>query len=339
VELLVPIVVALAAAVAVVLVWSWWSRRRAEAPTREPSAAEAEAPPRLADRLGKTRRGLAGRLRGVFQGERVGNELYEGLEEALIAADVGVETSAVVVAHIRDGDPSTPAEARRYLRDELIELFADRDRSLKVGGHPAVVVIVGVNGVGKTTTVAKLAHHLRQEGLESLLGAADTFRAAGDAQLAVWARRLNVQVVAGASKADPAAVAFDAYQAARARGKDVVIIDTAGRLHDKHNLMEELGKIIRVLRREAGEVDEVLLVLDASIGQNGLVQTREFASAAGVTGIVLTKLDGTARGGIVIAAERMYDIPVKFVGVGERLDDLVSFDPEEFVDALLMEDA
>ncbi len=201
-----------------------------------------------------------------------------------------------------------------------------------------MIVVVGVNGTGKTTSIAKLANRLKTAGREPLLGAADTFRAAADAQLRTWADRVGVQVVGGQPGADPAAVAFDALQAARARGREAVIVDTAGRLHSKHNLMEELGKVVRVLRREAGEVDEVLLVLDATTGQNGIAQVRQFTEAVGVTGIILTKLDGTARGGVAVAVERELGVPVKFIGVGEGMDDLLPFEPAEFVDALL-EDA
>ncbi len=213
--------------------------------------------------------------------------------------------------------------------------MAGRDRHLDLSGHPAVVMVVGVNGTGKTTSIAKIAARLDRQGVAPLLGAADTFRAAADTQLRTWADRVGVDIVAGQEGSDPAAVAFDAFQAARARGKDVVIIDTAGRLQSKKNLMGELSKIRRVVEREAGSIDETLLVLDATSGQNGMVQAESFLEAVGVTGIVLTKLDGTARGGIVIAIESQLQLPVKFIGVGEGVDDLIPFDPETFVAALL----
>jgi fused signal recognition particle receptor len=260
---------------------------------------------------------------------------WEGLEEALIAADVGVAASTEVVKRVRDDEPADTAEARRALRTELIELLDRNGRDLSLDGLPAVVIVVGVNGTGKTTSIAKLAGHLKSIGLEPLLGAADTFRAAADQQLRTWADRVGVEVVGGQAGADPASVAFDAYQAARARGRDVVIVDTAGRLHSKTNLMDELGKVVRVVAREAGRIDEVLLVLDATTGQNGIAQVRQFTEAVGVTGIVLTKLDGTARGGVAIAVERELGVPVKFIGIGEGLADLIPFEPEAFIDALL----
>ncbi len=198
-----------------------------------------------------------------------------------------------------------------------------------------MIVVVGVNGSGKTTTIAKLAAQLQEQGRPTLLAAADTFRAAATEQLSVWADRLGVEVVSGQAGGDPAAVAFDALQRARARGKEVVVVDTAGRLHSKHNLMEELGKVVRVLGRDGGRVGEVLLVLDGTTGQNGIAQARAFTAVVGVTGIVLTKLDGTARGGLAVAVERELGIPVKLIGVGERVEDLLPFDPEAFVDALL----
>ena len=299
-------------------------RRRTEARTAKPGSLTAPVPG-----------GLAERLRSVFSAGTMDERSYREMEEALLASDLGVEQTERVVGRVRSARPSDPSQARAMLRDQLIALFDSEDRSLNLGGHPAVIIVVGVNGAGKTTTVAKLAHYLKSKGLEPLLGAADTYRAAADAQLRVWAGRLGVQLVGGSPRSDPAAVAFDAVRAATARGLDAVVIDTSGRLHSRHNLMEELGKISRVLGREAGEVGEVLLVLDASTGQNGLTQAREFASAAGVTGIVLTKLDGSARGGVAAAAEHLYRTPVKFVGVGEGLEDLVPFDPERFVSELL----
>lgn len=257
------------------------------------------------------------------------------MEEALIGADVGVAAATEIVARVRDRRPNDGEAARHALEEELEAEFAGRRRELQLGdSKPAVILVVGVNGSGKTTTIAKLAGHLQTQGRDPLLGAADTFRAAADAQLRIWGERIKVDVVGGQKGADPAAVAFDAFQAARSRGKDVVIIDTAGRLQSKHNLMAELTKIKRVVEREA-TIDEVLLVLDATSGQNGISQAEVFMDAVGVTGIVLTKLDGTARGGVVVAVERLLDLPVKYVGVGEDLEDLLPFDPADFVEALL----
>ncbi|MFQ5967777.1 MAG: signal recognition particle-docking protein FtsY [Acidimicrobiia bacterium] len=284
--------------------------------------------------LARTRTSLRDRLRAVF--ERESDERFEDLEDALISADIGVHLSGQVTDRVKQNNPTGPEETRIAVRRELLSCLEGRDRSLKLLGKPAVIVVVGVNGTGKTTTVAKLGHYLRQHGYQPLLAAADTFRAAADQQLRMWADRLDIQVVASSPRSDPASVAFDALQAARARERDVVIVDTAGRLHSHQNLMHELAKIVRVLGRETDHgVDEVLLVMDATVGQNGLAQAREFTGAVDVSGIVLTKLDGTARGGIVIAAEQEYDIPVKFVGVGERASDLIPFDSEDFVDAIL----
>jgi fused signal recognition particle receptor len=330
------IAVALLLVVATLVVRSRRSSTGAAAPSA-PAAAKpkpAAAGPALAARLAKTREALGGRLRGLFAGS-MDAAFWEGLEEALIAADVGVTASSEVVERVRDAKPADTDEARRTLRAELLQLL-DRDgRSLSLESRPAVVIVVGVNGTGKTTSIAKLAGHFKSLGMEPLLGAADTFRAAADQQLRTWADRVSVDVVGGQPGADPASVAFDAYQAARARGRDVVIVDTAGRLHSKTNLMDELGKVVRVVGREAGKIDEVLLVLDATTGQNGIAQVRQFTEAVGVTGIVLTKLDGTARGGVAIAVERELGMPVKFIGIGEGLADLIPFEPEQFIDALL----
>lgn len=304
-------------------------------PTPQPSMA---APPRrgIGARLSKTSRSLGGALRNVLARPSMDAEFWEGMEEALIASDVGVEAATEVVERIRQDGPSDAESARAALHEELVAEFGHRDRRLHLDdAKPAVVLVVGVNGSGKTTSIAKLAQRLQADGKVPLLGAADTFRAAADAQLRAWGERLGVEVVGGQEGADPAAVAFDAYAAGRARGRDVVIIDTAGRLQSKTNLMSELSKIRWVLEREAGLVDEVLLVLDATSGQNGISQVEEFAQAVGVSGVVLTKLDGTARGGVVVAVEKRIGVPVKYVGVGEGIDDLVAFNPAEFVEALL----
>ncbi|NOY54772.1 MAG: signal recognition particle-docking protein FtsY [Actinobacteria bacterium] len=291
--------------------------------------------PILADRLEKTRTALGGRLHRIFGSGRLDDRFWDELEEALIAADVGVLATGEIIARVREQHPSGPQEAKGVLCAELISEFGDRPRDLHLSGAPSVVIVVGVNGTGKTTSIAKLAAYLVAEGRSPLLGAADTFRAAASVQLRTWAERVGVEIVSSQEGADPAAVAFDAYEAARARGHDVLIVDTAGRLHSKHNLMQELGKIVRVLGRAAGEVDEVLLAIDATSGQNALVQARTFTEVVGVTGVVLTKLDGTARGGVAVAIERELDLPVKFIGVGEGVHDLIPFVPAEFVDAML----
>lgn len=271
----------------------------------------------------------------TFGRENLDDGFWLSMEEALVAADIGVAASAGLVEKVRRGKPDDVGDARRLLETELRSTFDGANRSLDLQGDPAVVLIVGVNGSGKTTSIAKLAGRLRSQGHEPLLAAADTFRAAAEAQLRTWADRVGVEVVGGREGSDPAAVAFDGLQAARARHRDVLIVDTAGRLQSKQNLMAELTKIRRVLEREGGRIAESLLVLDATSGQNGISQVREFAHAVGLTGIVLTKLDGTARGGIVVAVEQEFGVPVKFVGVGEGLDDLVPFEPGEFVDELL----
>jgi fused signal recognition particle receptor len=273
-------------------------------------------------------------LRRVLGGG-VGDETWSALEEALLAADVGVEATGAIVGGVRSAHPETVEEARRHLARLLRAELGDRDRELSLTGSPAVILVVGVNGTGKTTTIAKLAAMLDAGGKEVVLAAADTFRAAAGAQLQTWGDRLGVAVVQGQEGGDPASVAFDAIGSARAKGADVVIVDTAGRLHAKKNLMSELAKIHRVTSGDRGGVDEVLLVLDATAGQNGITQVEEFSDAVPLSGIVLTKLDGTARGGIVIAIERRLGMPVKFVGLGEGLEDLVPFDPDRFVAELL----
>ncbi len=333
----VVLIIVLAAVVVAALVVLYLRRRaRTEEAVDQSAAPATVARTRsLADRLEKSRTALGGRLRQVFGRTDVDQAFWDGLEEALIAADVGVGATTLIVDRVRDDMHDDPAEARAALHAELLSVLNGKARELRLENSPGVIVVVGVNGAGKTTSIAKLAAYLQAAGSSTLLGAADTFRAAADAQLKTWADRVGVEIVSGQSGADPAAVAFDALQAARARSRDVVIVDTAGRLHSKHNLMQELGKIVRVLQREAGSVDEVLLVLDATTGQNAMAQIRQFTDAVGVTGIVLAKLDGTAKGGIVVAIEQEFGVPVKFIGVGEGVDDLIPFDPEAFVDALL----
>lgn len=288
-------------------------------------------------RLGKSRASLGAALRSLFGRGTIDDSFWEGMEEALIGADVGVAASTSVVERVRRARPTDADTARRLLVEQLTAVFAGTDRGLSLEGDPAVMLIVGVNGSGKTTSIAKLAGRLIGDGRQPLLAAADTYRAAADAQLRIWAERVGVPVVAGKVGSDPAAVAFDGLSAARARGRDVLIVDTAGRLHSKQHLMAELTKIRRVLEREGGKVSESLLVLDATGGQNGISQVREFTHAIGLTGIVLTKLDGTAKGGIVVAVEQELGVPVKFIGVGEGIDDLMPFDPDAFVAELLAE--
>jgi fused signal recognition particle receptor len=280
--------------------------------------------------------GLAGGLGAAVRralGSRIDIETWDTLEEALIAADVGVAASAEIVDRVRQTRPEGVEEARSAVIEAIKREFEGKERSLDLDGSPAVILVVGVNGTGKTTTIAKLARRLQLDGKSVVLGAADTFRAAATEQLEAWGDRLEVPVIRGQEGGDPASVAFDTLESARARGVDVAIVDTAGRLHGKKNLMSELQKIHRVSGDD--QVDEVLLVLDATSGQNGLAQVTEFSAAVPISGVVLTKLDGTARGGIVVAVERSLRVPVKFVGTGEGLDDLAPFDPDAFVESLM----
>jgi len=318
---------------AALVAWWLWSRRSGPAPaiTRDAPTVSTDA---LGGGLARTRSALGSRIAGLFSGGPTA-ESWEALEDALLAADVGVAVTAAVVGRIKESAPERSEGLTELLRAELLEVFAGKDRSLRLDGSPAVIVVVGVNGSGKTTTIAKLGALLQRAGETVLLGAGDTFRAAAAEQLAAWAGRLGLDVVSGQSGADPASVAFDALSAAKARGRDVVVVDTAGRLHSKSNLMEELGKVVRVLQRGAGSIDEVLLVLDGTSGQNALSQARVFTEVVGVTGLVITKLDGTARGGFAVAVEHELGIPVKYLGFGEGVDDLLPFDPQAFVDALL----
>jgi len=300
---------------------------------------------RLRESLSKTRRALGGEIRAtLFQ--TLDEHTWERLEEALIMADVGAQTTAAVVATLEAEAVSDPAHPRggEALSERLIGLLAEAARAgdgrIDVSARPAVLLAVGVNGTGKTTTVGKLAWHLRREaGLSVLLAAADTYRAAATEQLEGWARRAECEIVTGAEGSDPGAVAFEAIARARSAGSDVVLVDTAGRLHTHGDLMGELAKVRRVIARQLeGAPHETLLTIDATTGQNGLRQARLFAEAVEVSGIVLTKLDGTARGGIALAIARELSIPVKLIGVGESLEDLRPFDPEEFVRALLAEE-
>jgi len=323
----------------------------APAPAVEAELAEAEAPaPAAPPAAPPSYRTRLGGVRGLFSGAvaalrsgRIDAATWDSLEEALIRADVGVNTTTALLAELRakvdTKQISGGDDLLRALGASIRQLLdAGGSRTLHFDGRhgsPDVWLFVGVNGVGKTTTIGKLARRESESGRSVLLAAGDTFRAAAADQLALWAERTGTEIVRGAEGADPSAIVFDAVQRAAARGNDLVLADTAGRLHTKVNLVEELKKIRRVADRDPGNVTEVLLVLDATTGQNGLAQARQFADAVDVTGIVLTKLDGTAKGGIVIAVQRELFVPVKLVGLGEGPDDLVEFYPDEFVDALL----
>jgi fused signal recognition particle receptor len=261
----------------------------------------------------------------------------EALEELLISADLGVGATGRIIGAVRTR-PRNGASLRDLVKQEIRDVFAAVDRPIVVAHHPKVTLIVGVNGTGKTTTVGKLANLLRKEGAAPLVCAADTFRAAAVEQLEIWATRAGVDLVRAREGADPAAVVFDAISSGKAKGRDPILVDTAGRLHTRVNLMHELDKIRRVASREVpGAPHEVLLVLDATVGQNGVTQAREFMSAAGVNGIVLTKLDGTAKGGVAVAIAHDLNLPIRYVGVGEGIDDLVPFSVEEYVDGLFEE--
>ena len=290
--------------------------------------------------LSKTKNAMKG-FGNLFSGfYGVTDDFYDELEESMILADIGVETSCKAVERLRqvvkERELLSPEEGREALREILTEMLEVGDPSLRMGTKPSLILVIGVNGVGKTTTIGKLANQLHDEGNKVLLCAADTFRAAAADQLEIWANRAGVDIVRQHEGADPAAVVFDGISAAKARGTDVIICDTAGRLHNKANLMNELGKISRIIDRELPDSDkEVLLVLDGTTGQNGLIQAKQFKEIAGVTGIVLTKLDGTAKGGIVIAVADTLQIPVKYIGVGEGIDDLMPFQAKEFVDELI----
>jgi fused signal recognition particle receptor len=297
---------------------------------------------RLRENLSKTRQALSGEIQATLWGT-LDEHTWERLEEALIMADVGASTTASVVATLEAEAAEGALAGGEALSERLIELLAETarvgDGRIDIRPSPTVIMAVGVNGTGKTTTIGKLAWHLRHElGLTVLLGAADTFRAAASEQLEGWARRADCEIVTGPAGSDPGAVAFETIAKARATGVDVVIVDTAGRLHTQDDLMAELGKVRRVIGRQLeGAPHEALLTVDATTGQNGLRQAKMFADTAAVTGIVLTKLDGTARGGIALAIARELELPVKLIGVGESVQDLRPFDPEDFARALIAE--
>src|SRR5712692_777547 len=296
---------------------------------------------RLQQAVEKTRSGLVDRIEDLVQGKKeIDPELLDELEVTLIAGDIGVRTATEILEAVRDKverrQLNDAAELKSHLRQHLLDILKSADRpATAVEGEPEVILVVGVNGTGKTTTIGKLARHFQEEGRKVVLCAADTFRAAAIEQLEIWAGRTATELIKQKPGADPSAVMFDALQAARARKADYVIVDTAGRLHTKTNLMAELEK----MRRTAGRVipgapHEVLLVRDATTGQNGLEQARQFTSTAGVTGIVLAKLDGTAKGGVVVAIARELNLPIRYVGIGEKADDLLPFDPEKFIASL-----
>ncbi len=296
---------------------------------------------KLKTSLAKTKESVSSKIEDVIKSfKSVDEDLFEELEEVLITADLGVNTSCEIIDRLR-----TAAKAKRItestelkaeLKNILTEILAEGDNKMELSGTPAVVMVIGVNGVGKTTSIGKLAHLYRQMGKKVVIAAADTFRAAAIEQLEVWADRADAEIIKQQEGSDPAAVIFDAVSAAKKRGADVLLCDTAGRLHNKKNLMEELKKIYRIIEKELPNSSrEVLLVLDATTGQNAVYQAQQFKEAADITGIILTKLDGTAKGGIVFAIKNDYNIPVKLIGLGEGVDDMGEFDPESFVDAIL----
>lgn len=327
----------------------------ATAPAEEAPVAEAPAPPaldvpeptagrlvRLRARLARSQNSLGKGLLTLLSRDNLGEDTWEEIEDTLLTADVGVAPTQELVERLRERvrvlGTRTPEDLRNLLREELISLLGPEfDREVKTEGGaetPGVVMVVGVNGTGKTTTTGKLARVLVADGRSVVLGAADTFRAAAADQLQTWGERVGARTVRGPEGGDPASIAYDAVKEGIAEGADVVLIDTAGRLHTKTGLMDELGKVKRVVEKH-GPLDEILLVLDATTGQNGLVQARVFAEVVDITGIVLTKLDGTAKGGIVIAVQRELGVPVKLIGLGEGADDLAPFEPGAFVDALI----
>lgn len=312
--------------------------KKREQPTQQAGSSVLE---RLSRGLGKTRRQLLGGLGQLFTGRaRIDDELLEDIETQLLSADVGVKATQRIMddltAQVDRKTVADPPALQNLLESMLADLLQRVEQPLEVSDHkPAVILVVGVNGVGKTTTIGKLAHHFRGQGQSVMLAAGDTFRAAAVEQLQAWGERNDVPVVAQHTGADSASVIYDAVQAAQSRGTDVLIADTAGRLHNKSNLMEELAKVTRVMQKLSPDAPhEVLLVLDAGTGQNALAQARQFNATLGVTGLVLTKMDGTAKGGVIFALAEEFGIPIRFVGVGEQADDLRPFVAEQFASAL-----
>ncbi|MCR5653403.1 MAG: signal recognition particle-docking protein FtsY [Ruminococcus sp.] len=294
---------------------------------------------KIKEGLKKTRDSVIGQIDSMLKSfTKIDNELFEELEELLVMGDVGVETSEEICEKVKERVKQTgttdPAEIRVLLQEVVAEMLTG-GQELNLNTKPSVILVIGVNGVGKTTTIGKMANRFKNEGKNVLLAAADTFRAAAIDQLQIWADRSGCDIIKQNEGSDPAAVVYDSISAAKARGADVIIADTAGRLHNKKHLMDELAKINRIIDRELPDADkEILLVLDATTGQNAVSQVEHFKQATGITGIVLTKLDGTAKGGIILAIKNTLDVPVKFIGVGEQIDDLQPFDPEEFSKAL-----
>ncbi len=292
--------------------------------------------------LAKTKAAVMGQINDLFKAfVRIDEDMLEELEELLICSDIGAQTTEYILDELRERIKekrlTDPEDAKNELKEILLSLVGEFE-PLDLSTHPSVILVIGVNGVGKTTSIGKMSAELKSQGKKVLVAAADTFRAAAIEQLAVWCERAGVDVIKQSGGSDPAAVVFDAANAAKSRGSDVLIIDTAGRLHNKKNLMDELAKIDRVISRELPDSHrETLLVLDSTTGQNAVNQAKEFKNAADITGLVLTKLDGTAKGGIVFSVKRELDIPVKFIGVGEGIDDMKPFDAKEFVDALFEE--
>jgi fused signal recognition particle receptor len=294
---------------------------------------------RLKEGLTKTRKGFIEKVESIFTGGKIDEETLEELEEILITSDIGTKATAEIMAVIREkvnkGEVRDASSVKELLKKEMIAILGHSQPLVVYGNRPFVILAVGVNGVGKTTTIGKLASRFQSQGFSVLLAAGDTFRAAGIEQLEIWAERAGTQIVKHQHGSDPAAVAFDAIVAAKNRGTDVVIVDTAGRLHTKINLMEELKKVRRTIEKAMPDAPhEILLVVDATTGQNALRQAELFNVAIGITGIALTKLDGTAKGGIVLAIKKGLGIPMRLIGVGEGIDDLRDFDPKEFVEAL-----
>ncbi len=297
---------------------------------------------KIKESLNKTKESLNDKLESVIGAFRtVDDELFDELEEALITADLGVNTSLEIIERLRDAASQKHITDSAKLKTELAQILKDilndgSDSKLQVYGLPAVIIVIGVNGVGKTTTIGKIANMYKKQGKNVVIAAADTFRAAAIEQLEIWSERADVKLIKQQEGADPAAVIYDSINACKGKYVDVLLCDTAGRLHNKKNLMEELKKIYRILDRELPRGSkEILLVLDATTGQNAVQQAKEFKEAADITGIVLTKLDGTAKGGIVFSIKNEYDIPVKLIGLGEEIDDIAEFDSEEFVNGIL----
>ncbi len=295
---------------------------------------------KLADGLAKTRKNIISSIDSIFSGfSAIDDEFYEEIEEILIMADIGISTTNKIIIDLKEkvkqNKIKEPSECKQLLIDSIKQQMRPNDNAYSFETQRSVILVIGVNGVGKTTSTGKLAGLLKQNGRKVLLAAADTFRAGATEQLKEWGSRANVDVIAGSQGSDPAAVVFDALQAAKARDCDVLICDTAGRLHNKKNLMEELKKIDKIIQREyVGAYRENLIVLDGTTGQNALTQAKQFMEVSDITGIILTKLDGTAKGGIAVAIQSELNIPVKYIGIGEKIDDLEKFDSNSFVDAL-----